>query len=331
MLVSIILPYYNSSKTIARAINSNLKQTHTAFELLLIDNNSTDHSLEIVKELANSDSRIKHLSEPKQGVVFAANTGMKAATGNYIARMDADDVAHPERLERQIKHLNSNAEISISATQVNYKTENEELNDFSHFVDWSNRLTSWNDIYQNRFVEFPLVNPTLMFRRSALEDIGWLKEGAFPEDYEWFLRAIDNGHKIEKLSLPLLDWHDSSSRLTRTDERYETEAFFQIKTKYLAKHLKATNNTKVWIWGAGKLGFKRSQQLLIHEIEIEGYIDIKKGKQLPNYPCVHFKDVNKDQHPFIISYITNRNRRDEVRAFLNSKGYEESKNFIVAG
>ncbi|SMD38623.1 Glycosyltransferase, GT2 family [Reichenbachiella faecimaris] len=329
--ISIILPYFNAKQTLARSIQSVLQQTLIDFELILINNNSTDNSLEIASHFATQDSRIQLLSENQQGVVFAANTGIKAASGKYIARMDADDVAHPERLERQLHHLESNPEISISATQVNYQTEHQELHDFSHFVDWNNELNSWGDIYQNRFVEFPLVNPTLMFRQSTFDSAGYLDEGDFPEDYEWFLRAIEKGHKIEKLPVRLLDWYDSSSRLTRTDRRYANEAFFAIKTNYLARHLLSLSQNKVWIWGAGKLGYKRSQLLLNHGVEIRGYIDIKKGKQLGNYPCVHFKDIELKSQPFIISYITNRDRRDEVRAFLDQKGYKEGLNYIIAG
>ncbi|WP_420581186.1 glycosyltransferase family 2 protein [Reichenbachiella sp.] len=331
MLISVVLPFYNAQSCLKQAITSILNQTYSDFELLLINNNSTDNSESIAKQLAQTDSRIQLLSETQQGVVFAANTGMRAAKGEFIARMDADDVAQPERLERQLRHLESNPDISISASQANYKTENKELSDFSHFVEWSNALVSWKDIYQNRFVEFPVVNPTLMFRRSLLEEVGYLKEGDFPEDYEWFLRAINKGFKIEKLPLPLLDWHDSLKRLTRTDSRYQSDAFFRIKTKYLTIHLKNINQTKVWIWGAGKFGLKRSQLLLNHGIEIVGYIDIKKGKQLNGFSCVHFKNIQIETQPFILSYITNRNKRDEVRSFLDSKDYREGKNYIIAG
>lgn len=330
-IISIIVPFYNAENTLKYAIESLLYQYCDGLEIILIDNNSTDQSSMVARQLATQDSRIKLLTEPKQGVVFAANLGMKAAQGEYIARMDADDIAHSDRLEKQFKHLESNHEISISTTQVNYKTNNELLKDFEHFVSWSNSLNTWDDIYHNRFVEFPVVNPTLMFRRSILEDIGYLQDGHFPEDYEWFLRAIDKGHRIEKLPIPLLNWQDSSTRLTRTDKRYETEAFFQIKSKYLANHLKRIKQTQIWIWGAGKLGYKRSQLLLDHGINIKGYIDIKKDKCLTDYPCVHFKDIDPSTQLFIISYITNRGRRDEVRDYLNSKGYEEGINFLIAG
>lgn len=331
VIVSVILPFYNVKTTLERAVQSIIRQTFKDFELILVNNNSDDGSLKIIEKLVQTDSRIRLFNESRQGVVFAANTGMRAAKGKYIARMDADDIAHPERLALQLKHLEDTPHISISATQVNYKSEQTDLKDFNHFVNWSNSLKTWEEIYNNRFVEFPVVNPTLMFRKSTLEHIGYLEEGDFPEDYEWFLRAMAKGHQIEKLTTPLLDWSDSDLRLTRIDRRYRTEAFFQIKTKYLAEYLKAIDRTRVWIWGAGKLGYKRSQWLQEHAIEIEGYIDIKKNKRLKNYPCIHFEDIHLTEQSFVLSYITNRNRRNEVRDFLCQKNYQEGKSYIIAG
>lgn len=330
-MISVILPYFNAEPTLDRAIQSILDQTFEDFELILINNNSIDGSFDIAASFAQQDTRIKCLNEQQQGVVYAANTGMKAASGKYMARMDADDVAHPQRLEQQVIHLESNPAISISATQVNYKTNNPKIGEFQHFVDWSNSLNSRNDIYANRFVEFPVVNPTLMFRKELLHDIGYLKNEDFPEDYEWFLRAIEAGHMVEKLPKPLLDWHDSENRLTRSDLRYRNDAFFKIKTEYLTRHLKAISQTKVWIWGAGKLSLKRSQFLLDHGIIIEGYIDIKAGKRVSGYPCVHFEMVSIKAQTFILSYVSNRGKRDEIRQFLNARNYSECKSYLVVG
>jgi glycosyltransferase involved in cell wall biosynthesis len=94
--VSVVMPFYNAGATIARAIQSILDQTYCNFELLLVDNNSTDNSTVIAREFAQNDKRIVLLQEPRQGVTYAANKGNNAARGEYIARMDADDVSLPE-------------------------------------------------------------------------------------------------------------------------------------------------------------------------------------------------------------------------------------------
>jgi glycosyltransferase involved in cell wall biosynthesis len=332
-LVSVILPYFNAEKSLSRAIKSILDQSYGKIELLLVNNNSTDNSLQIATRFEKIDQRIRLFTETKQGVVHAANLGIQNSSGKFIARMDADDFAYPARIEKQVDHLTNNPDISISATQVRFISENNEEQGFEHFVKWSNELLNHSDILQNRFVEFPVVNPTLMVRRTIFEKIGCFKEGDFPEDYEWFLRAMKAGCSIDKLDKPLLDWQDSETRLTRVDSRYRSDAFYKIKTHYLANHLKNKLGTrpKVWIWGAGKLGYQRSQWLLDYSVNIVGYIDIKKNKSLEKYPCTHFEYVTLEQQPFIISYISNRGRRDEVRSFLNSQGYQEGINYIVAG
>lgn len=329
-MISVVLPYYNAETTLESAIKSILSQSYSDLELLLINNNSSDSSQSIALYYQQKDARITLLSESKQGVVFAANLGLEKAKGDYIARMDADDVSHSSRFQNQIDEFRKNVNLSICATQVNYCNAVKTDDGFSHFVDWNNHLLSHSQIYTNRFVEFPVVNPSLMFKRALIADVGLFKEGDFPEDYEWFLRAMELSHKITKIEKPLLDWHDSINRLTRTDARYESEQFFKIKTTYLANHLKTINTHKVWIWGAGKLGLRRSQLLSGHDIEIAGYIDIKH-KSLQNFPCVHFEAIELLKQPFIISYITNRGKRNEVRNFLNTRGYEEGISYIIAG
>ncbi|UXP31481.1 glycosyltransferase [Reichenbachiella agarivorans] len=329
--VSIILPYFNAESTIVSAVKSILHQDYDNLELLLINNNSTDSSLALCENLSLDDTRIRLLSESQQGVVFAANLGLKHATGAYIARMDADDLSHPQRISKQLYHLQSNPHIDISACCVDYKNKSKLIDTgFEHFVNWSNSVTATNEIKLNRFVEFPVVNPTLFFTKDIANKVGNYREGDFPEDYEWFLRALELGCRIEKLKDRLLTWYDSPQRLTRSDDRYRTEAFFTLKSIYLAQAIQQKTH-EVWIWGAGKLALTRSKFLEKHGIVIRGYIDIKKNKQIPGYECVHFHEIDLSKQPFIVSYITNRGRRDEVRGYLNEKGYKEGTNYLIAG
>ncbi|WP_321290726.1 glycosyltransferase family 2 protein [uncultured Sunxiuqinia sp.] len=100
--ISVVLPFCQAEQTLARAIQSILDQSFKEFELLLVDNNSTYNSVEIARQFAHADSRIKLFSEPQQGVIFTMNRVMHEAKGKYIARMDADDISLPERLDKAI-------------------------------------------------------------------------------------------------------------------------------------------------------------------------------------------------------------------------------------
>ncbi|PWJ44300.1 glycosyltransferase family 2 protein [Sediminitomix flava] len=331
MKVSIIIPFFNAEKTLEKAVKSILNQSVSCdLELILVNNNSTDQSRELAEELANQSKQIQLLDEHQQGVVFAFNKGLSVAKGEYIARMDADDEALPSRLSSQIKLLDKNSSIDAVTGKVIYEGTEINSDGFEHFVNWANQLQNHDDIWRNRFVELPVINPSLMARRTVFEQYGSYRDGDFPEDYDLILRWLSNGVVFGKVEDDVLVWKDSKGRLTRTDERYEVDAFYKLKTKYLADWLKWNSDfyPKVWIWGAGKRSRQRAEFLLSHGIEIEGYIDIKKDKL--GSECLFYKDLQKENFKgFILSYVSNRGMGEEVRKFLLSRGFSEEEDFLL--
>ena len=325
--VSIILPFYNSKSTLEKAIQSIVNQYFKNFEFILIDNNSTDGGSNVAAKYSAKDSRISLFNEDKQGVVYAANTGLSKSTGTYIARMDADDTSFPNRLQDQVDLLDSQPEIGLVAGQVEY--HGDDVNGgFIRYVSWSNSVKEPHELNLNQFVEYPLVNPTIMMRRTIYEKYGGYSEGDFPEDYEYFLRLQSCGVKMTKLNSVVLEWTDSPNRLTRTDDRYSQEAFFKIKAKYLAKWLEKNNpkHPQVSIWGAGKLARKRSAYLHEYGVRVESYIDIQKS----NIPSViYYEDVHSFRNSFILSFVTNWDAREEVREFLNQHSFVESADYLI--
>lgn len=323
-LVSVILPFYKSPN-LKNAIDSILSQTYQNFELILIDNNSDEASRLNAKEYQN-DPKVSIREESRQGVVFAMNSGIETANGSYIMRMDADDYSYPDRIEKQLEAFQKDIELSVVSGEVVYQGP-EKNKGFRIYVEWLNSIKKVDDIRLNQFVEFPLVNPSLMFRSNVFQKFGVFEEGDFPEDYEFFLRLLQHKVKIGKVKSAVLKWVDSESRLTRTDIRYSTDAFFRIKAKYLACWLKENNpcHPNVLIWGSGRVSKKRSSYLNQLGIIINGYIDIVKKKN-----TIHFNEIPEKESCFIISYVANRGAREEIRSFLVNKGYEEGYNFILA-
>jgi len=325
-MISIILPFYNAALTLQSSVESILKQTFQQFELILVDNASTDTSSFIATRLSETDSRIKLIYEPKQGVVFAHNRGLKEAKYNFIARMDADDIALPTKLEKQISFLQNHSEIDVVATQVG--GQNLE-GGFREYIEWQNSQCSPEEISLSRFTESPIANPTILFRRSVIERLGSYREGDFPEDYELFLRYLNNGVRIAKIAEVLLLWNDSSSRLTRIDTRYSQDAFYRTKTQYLLPWLKLHTPLypKIVVWGSGEKSRKRAALLKTAGIEIQFYIDINcKQKK----DCVHYTEIENAGQYFIVSYVSNWGARMKIKNYLLSKFYVEGKDFILA-
>lgn len=330
--ISVILPFFNAEKTLESAIKSILNQSFQDFELLLIDNNSTDSSFSIAEKLAETDSRIFLLKEEKQGVANAMNCGLQNVSGKFLARMDADDISMPRRLEKQLQFINNNPEIGFIGSDVKYIPHNENTAGFKRFVDWANSFHSSKEIELNRFVEIPIVNPTIFFRRELFEKYGGCFDGDFPEDYEMQLRYLEAGVKTAKLNEPLLEWHDYSTRLTRTDERYSTEAFLKTKAKYFKSWSERNNSfhPNIWVWGAGRKTRQRAKLLESEGVIIDGFIDIVKNKTTKK-KTIHFAEIPKPGKIFIVSMVTKLGAREQIKEFLLKGKYVEGEDFILMG
>lgn len=328
-LISVILPFYNAEPTLDRAINSIIQQDFPHWELILVDNNSTDKSSAIANLYAQHDSRIRVIQEKQQGVAFAFNTGLTRTRGKYIARMDADDYCYPQRLHQQMTYLDNHPDADAVSGLVLYKAEVPQEG-MRHYVEWTNTLLSSRQMADSRFIELTTINPTLMFRRQSLVKYGSYQEGNFPEDYELVLRWLSQGATISKVNSIVLDWHDSLRRLTRTDSRYSTDAFYQVKSRYLALWLRQNNpfHPAVVIWGGGRKTRQRAKRLEAYGIEIKAFIDILPTK-VRDQPCIYYQEIAPPGQYFILSYVGNRGKREEIKQFLVNKGYRKTIHFLL--
>ncbi|MEA2043057.1 MAG: glycosyltransferase family 2 protein [Bacteroidota bacterium] len=324
--ISVILPYYNAEKTLERSIQSVLKQSHSNFELIAVNNNSTDKSELLVKKLAATDHRIKRFSEPKQGVAHASRTGLKNAQGKYIARTDADDICKADRLEKQLDFLENNPKYGVVGSRVEYAGPSENEGMIS-FINRTNKNITHEELSLNRFSELQLINPTLMFRKEIADRLGYYEQGDFPEDFELFLRWMENDIKFYKLPQPLLIWQDSETRLTRTDSRYSFDAFYKTKTPYIVNYLKKVNPhfPEVVIWGAGRRSRRRANLLKAFGIKIKFYIDIVKTKDY----AVYYEKIKAPGDYFILSYVGKRGADEIITDYLEARNFIKGKDFLI--
>ena len=328
--ISVVLPFFNASDTLHSALQSIANQDILDFECIMVDNNSRDGSREIARQWEYGHPRFKLVQEARQGVMFASNRGCEEAAGNYIARMDADDVARPRRLSLQARFLDSHPDYGAVAGLVEHIGDPETTGGFKRFVDWSNSLTSYKDIYRRRFIEAPIVNPSAMWRRATMEKHGLYRAGDFPEDYEMWLRWLDEGVKMAKVPEVILDWHDSTERLTRTHPIYSDSAFYDIKSQYLARWLEANNpfHPHVAVWGASRISRRRARVLEALGIRIETFIDTKKSRQLDR-EVIFYDDLPESGSMFILTYVRQMDNRERIQAFLEERGYMEARDYLL--
>lgn len=329
-LVSVLLPFRNSAHTLDAAISSIVKQSFDDRELVLIDNASTDESPSIVRRWAGNEPRIRVLHEPRIGIAHALNTGLAHAEGGYIARMDADDISHPERLAKQVAFLDVHPGIGVLGTRTTFASIMPEHRGMRAFVDWQNAILSPNDHYVKRFVDAPLAHPTVMFRRELVEQYGGYDTGPLPEDHELWLRWMDAGVRFAKLPAELLTWNDHAHRLSRTHPNYSVDAFFSTKVKWLAKWLKRRlNGRPLIVAGTSVLCQERAALLEAAGIAVHAYTDVK-GRGVPGRTFIPHDQLPPAGEAFIVSFISQRGSGDRVAEYLASRDLVEGVDFMLA-
>src|ERR1019366_81947 len=215
--VSAILPVYNGAKYLRESVKSILQQTFTDFELIAVDDGSTDNSLRILNDLARSDNRMRIISRPNTGVSGAANDGIAIARGQFLARMDADDIAMPMRFEKQVSYLRAHPEVVLLGTRV-------------LLIDpYGSPLHEGDQQLEHEAIEKEMLNgvgwavaqPTSMIPASALKTVGPYRVDRVPsEDLDLFLRLAEIG-RVANLPEALLHYrpHPQIANHTRFEEQ----------------------------------------------------------------------------------------------------------------
>lgn len=232
------MPVYNASLYLHDAIDSVLKQSYTNFELIIINDGSSDNSLDIIKSF--HDNRIQLINNEKNlGIIATRNIGLKAAKGKYIANMDADDICLPTRFEKQVNYLEANPTISILATKlILINTKNEEIGYWTE----DNHTTSENEIERT----LPIINcigqPTIMMRSADVINIGYNKHFLHNEDWGLWLHLLSLKKRIAKLPEVLLKYRQHPASTTVSANQLGVEKkIIAFKLNYLKNKLTTFN------------------------------------------------------------------------------------------
>jgi glycosyltransferase involved in cell wall biosynthesis len=325
-IVSIVMPVHNAGAHLQAAVDSIIQQSYSNLELIIVDDHSTDGAIE---KLNINDQRIKLYSSAKRGVVHAMQCGSEHARGDFIARMDADDESLPRRIEVQLDYLKQNPEVGIVGAQVEIFSDEELGGGFQAYQEWLNNICSAADIQRELFVESPLPNPTVMFRRQVYEQLGGYHDTGWAEDYDCWLRAAEQDIKMAKPEGILLRWRDHGRRLTRTDVRYSLDNFMRAKVHYLVQS--RLQDKEVVIWGTGPTGVQFHDLLQQENIKMAGFIDIhprRIGGQKRGLPVWSMDKTDSLKNEIILGAVGSRGARDEIRSHLKGKGLTEGKAFI---
>lgn len=213
--VTVLMPVYNAERYLREAIDSILAQTFTDFELLLINDGSTDGSVSIIESYDDPRIRLAH-NERNLGLVPTLNKGIDLARGEYIARMDSDDVSMPERLEKQVAFMDANSDCSVVAAKI--LQIDEDGRELGLWKGDAGAVTPQGICSRLPFV-CCLAHPTVMARTSILQAYRYNPARRHVEDYDLWLRLCADGRKIEKLDEQLLRYRVHANQVTTMNRR----------------------------------------------------------------------------------------------------------------
>lgn len=231
--VSVILPAYNCEKFIGKAIQSVLQQTFTDFELIIINDGSTDNTRSVIQTF--HDQRILYLENPgNQGLISTLNNAITYAKGKYIARMDGDDISLSERLAKQKVFLDANENITVVASTIEFINEQEEK---TGVWELDRQTITPEQIKKAILTQNCIAHPSVMMRSEIMKQLKYMENQKNIEDYDLWLRLLNRGYKIAKLDEPLLLYRIHDSSITSVHLK-KTNPFFKhlaMKIKFLTR------------------------------------------------------------------------------------------------
>ncbi|QEM69418.1 glycosyltransferase [Geobacter sp. FeAm09] len=323
------MPVRNEARYLTAALESLFRQTMVDWELVVVDDGSTDATPAMLAAAARRDPRVRPLRCREGGLVAALNEGLAACRAPLIARMDGDDIAHPRRLEMQADLLDAEPGIGLAACAFRHFPRPAIKQGMVAYEAWQNGLHDHGTIMRDLFVESPFVHPSVMLRRDLLAGVGGYRDCGWPEDYDLWLRLAAAGCRFARLAQPLFFWRDHPERATRTKAEYAANAFRACKLHHLLPGFLARQQSVVMA-GAGLEGRAWQRLLAAEGIGVSRWLDVdprKIGRQLHGAPIIPPHQLQLSGEKMLVA-IGVRGAREEFRRLIHPLGLREGLDFI---
>lgn len=322
------MPVKNAAPFLRDCLDSILKQSWHNWELIAIDDHSDDNSKEILESYCKTDSRIRLYTNEGAEIIAALKTAYKNCNGNYIHRMDADDLMAENKLNALYQLLIQSGKEHVATALVEYFSAEGLQEGYQKYATWLNGLcknhSHWDEIYK----ECVIASPNWLIRREDLEACGAFHQQQYPEDYDLVFRFYRQQLKVVAVDEVLHLWRDHPQRSSRTLEVYKDNDFFELKWEYF-QQLERVPNRPLMIWGAGKKGKKLAKLLKNQSIDFEWLSNNPKkhGKEIYEQLLKSFREILNRKNPQIIVAVGQKGAKKEIKHFLEENGLKENINY----
>ncbi len=329
--VSILLPVFDGVRFLEPCLRSVARQELREWECVVVDDGSRDGSGELARSFARRDSRFRVVSRPHRGLVAALNAGLEQCRAPLVARMDADDVMHRERLAVQAAALDAEAALDAVGCRVRLFPRVALGAGMRAYERWLNGIDSPERVRAEAFVECPVAHPTLLIRREALRGLRY-RDRDWPEDYDLVLRLLARDGRIRVLARRLLSWRHRPQRLSQVSPTYTPPRFTACKAAFLAEGFLSGGRHYV-LWGYGGTGRALRGALDAHGKEPSAIVEVHPGRlgnRIHGAPVVPPEDLARLRGQPLVVSVAGAGPRGVIRDALARMGFRETVDYVCA-
>jgi glycosyltransferase involved in cell wall biosynthesis len=330
-LISVLLPAHDAAATLPACLRSIARQTESRWECVVADDGSRDDTLAIARAAAIRDPRVRVLSLPHRGLVATLNDALAHCRGRYVARMDADDLMHRDRLALQLAALAADPTLAGVGCHVRIFPRASLQPGLHDYERWLRDIDTPEAVRRERFVECPLPHPTWMMKRDGLTSLGY-RDCGWPEDYDLLLRLFATGARLGVVPRRLLAWRDGATRMWRCDPAYAQDRFLACKAQHLADGPLRRDDAYL-LWGHGETGRALRRALEAHGKRAAFILEVhprRIGQTIHGAPVVRPEEIPSLPKLPLVTAVAGAAARAEIRTFCARLGLREQLDFFTA-
>lgn len=317
-LISIIMAAKDTEPYLEACLDSILAQTYTNWELIAVNDHSSDRTPEILQEYALQDSRIRVFHSDRPRLIPTLQIGYAQCSGTLINRMDSDDKMPDYKLQVMLDEWKKYGKGTIIAGGTEHFVDEGEVGDgFRRYERWLNEVARNNSHYQEIYQECVIPSHCWLIHKEDFDAVGAFDPIVYPEDYDLCFRFYRAGFQVVGLNKVLHYWRDRSNRISRTWEEYKDNRYFDLKIRYFYE-LDRDRSRPLVLWGAGRNGKDMAKLLLAENDSFHWVCDNERkiGKDIYGVRMAHHDIIPRLENPQIMVVVSSPTDKSNIRRYL---------------
>lgn len=328
-LVSIIMAVKDTEPYLPDCLDSIINQTYLNWELIAVNDHSSDLTSEILNEYALQDSRISVFHSKRHKLIPTLKEGYQYVRGELINRMDSDDKMPLDKIEVLVNEwLKYGKGTIIAGGTEHFVDEGEVGGGFRRYEEWLNKVAKNGTHYQEIYQECVIPSHCWIIHKEDFDMVGAFEPEIYPEDYDLCFRFYRDGLKVVGIDKVLHHWRDRSNRISRTWEEYKDNRYFDMKLRYFYE-LDRDSSRPLVVWGAGRNGKDFAKLILKKEDSFHWVCDNERkiGKDVYGIIMEDFNVIPNLENPQIIVVVASPEDKEVIRKELENWNKQPVQDF----